>query len=134
MITKQLEKIIEKYKITKTNNIIYGTNIPMPNAIVPTPWKTYIKFDQTEKYFFYFDEVGVTIYPIDGETYAIINWDDIIDFKISHISILGKMTIKTKESTYKFQINRYVIGCPWIKTNTKFLEEKKYFYNKEKNK
>lgn len=51
MIAKQLEEIIEKYKITKTNNIIYGTNIPMPNMILPTPWKTYIKFDQTEYYF-----------------------------------------------------------------------------------
>lgn len=132
MITKQLENIIEKYKITKTNNIIYGTNIPMPNAIIPTPWRTYIKFDQTEHYFFYFDEEKITIYPTNGETYATINWKDIIDFKISHISILGKMTIKTKESTYKFQINRYVIGCPWIKMNTKFLEEKKYYYNKER--
>ncbi len=37
MITKQLEKVIEKYKITQTNNIIYGTNIPMPNKVIPTP-------------------------------------------------------------------------------------------------
>ncbi len=130
MITKQLENIIEKYKITKTENIIYGTNIPMPNAIIPTPWKAYIKFDQTEHYFFYFDEEGITIYPTTGEGYVTINWRDIENLKISHVFILGKMAIKTKESTYKFQINRYVIGCPWIKRNTKFLEEKKYFYNK----
>lgn len=37
MITKQLEYIIEKYKITKTQNIIYGTNVPMPKMIIPTP-------------------------------------------------------------------------------------------------
>lgn len=52
MINKQLENIISKYNITKTNNIIYGTNIPMPNRVVPTPWKTYIRFDKTEKFFF----------------------------------------------------------------------------------
>lgn len=130
MITKQLENIIEKYKITKTSNIIYGTNIPMPNMVIPTPWKTYIKFDESFYYFFYFDEEGITIYPRDGETYAMISWDEIIDFKISHISILGKMTIKTKENTYKFQINRFVVGCPWIKNNTRYLERKHYFYNK----
>lgn len=42
MITKQLENVIEKYKITETNNIIYGTNIPMPNRVLSTPWKIYI--------------------------------------------------------------------------------------------
>lgn len=50
MITKQLEKVIEKYNITETNNIIYGTNISMPNRVIPTPWKTYIRFDKTEFY------------------------------------------------------------------------------------
>lgn len=129
MITKQLEKIIEKYKIIETNHIIYGTNIPMPNKIIPTPWKTYIKFDKTEYYFFYFDEKGITIYPINGETYATILWEQVIDFKVSHVSILGKMTIKTKEETYKFQLNRFVIGCPWIRTNTKHLEANNYFYH-----
>lgn len=130
MINKQLENIISKYNITKTNNIIYGTNIPMPNRVVPTPWKTYIRFDKTEKFFFYFDEEGITIYPIDGETYATILWKDIKKFKMSHVSILGKMTIKTEDNEYKFQINRMVIGCPWIKKNRKYLEKYTYFYKK----
>lgn len=131
MITKQLEAVIEKYKITKTDNLIYGTNIPMPNMVMPTPWKTYIKFDQTEYYFFYFDDNGITIYPRDGGNYAMIPWDEVTDFKIQHISILGKMTIQTKSGTYKFQINRFVIGCPWIKKNTKYLEANHYFYPKK---
>ncbi len=130
MITKNLENIIEKYKITKTNNIIYGTNIPQAKAVIPTPWATYINFEQSAYYFFYFDEKGITIYPIDGSTYAEIPWTDIVDFKMSHILILGKMTIKTKDNTYKFQINRKVIGCPWIKTNLNYLEENNYFYKK----
>lgn len=130
MITKQLEAVIEKYKITKLSNIIYGTNIPMPNRIIPTPWKTYIRFDKSEFYFFYFDEKGINIYPIDGSPYATFSWDDVEDFKISHISILGKMTIKTKDGVFKFQINRFVFGCPWIKPNTKYLEENNYFYKK----
>lgn len=45
MINEQLENIINKYKITKVENIIYGTNIPMPNLVIPTPIKTYIRFD-----------------------------------------------------------------------------------------
>ena len=41
------------------------------------------------------------------------------------------MTIKTTDNnTYKFQINRMVIGCPWIKNNTRYLEKNNYFYNK----
>lgn len=52
MITEQLENVIKKYQIMKTNNIIYGTNIPMPKAVLPTPWKTYIRFDETKYYFF----------------------------------------------------------------------------------
>lgn len=130
MITKQLENVIEKYKIIETDNIIYGTNIPMPNRIIPTPWNTYIRFDQTEYYFFYFDEKGITLYPTNGETYATIPWEQITDFKISHIFILGKMTIKTNTDIYKFQINRFVFGCPWIKKNTKHLEDNNYFFNK----
>ena len=130
MITEQLNNIIKKYNIEKTQNIIYGTNIPMPNAVVPTPWKTYIKFEQSEFYFFYFDEQGIKIYLRNGEGYIEILWSDVIDFKISHILIIGKMTIKTKYDTYKFQINRFVLGCPWIKTNTQYLESVNYFYNK----
>ncbi len=130
MITKQLESVIEKYKITKTNNIIYGTNIPMPNKVIPTPWKTYIRFDETKYYFFLFDEKGITIYDRDGEDYAMIPWEDIVDFKVQHVFILGKMTIQTKTDTFKFQLNRFVLGCPWIKTNTKYLESNHYFYNR----
>ncbi len=128
MITKKLEDIIKKYKICDTDNIIYGTNIPMPNMIIPTPFKTYIRFDKSEYYFFHFNNKGITIYPIDGETYAIIPWNDVIDFKINHIFIIGKMTIKTKDNVYKFQINRFVFGCPWIKNNTRNLERNNYFY------
>lgn len=130
MITKQLEKVIEKYNITETNNIIYGTNIPMPNRVIPTPWKTYIRFDKTEFYFFLFNDEGITLYTRNGDDCATILWKDIVDFKISHIFILGKMTIKTKDNVYKFQINRFVFGCPWIKTNTKYLENNNYFYKK----
>ena len=108
MITKLLEKVIEKYKITERNNIIYGTNIPMPNKVIPTPWKTYIKFDETQFYFFLFNSKGITLYTRDGENYATILWEDIVDFKISHVFILGKMKIKTRDNIYNFQINRFV--------------------------
>ena len=130
MITKQLENIMNQYKITKTNNILYGTNIPMPNLVVPTGRKTYIRFDETEKYFFYFDESGITIYSIDGENHMKIEWSEVEDFKIKHAFIVGKMMIRTKENTYKFQLNRFVIGCPWIKKNTRYLENNHYFYLK----
>lgn len=129
-INKKLEEIIEKHKITKTNNIIYGTNIPMPNLVLPTPWKTYIKFDTIQFYFFYFDEGGITIYSVYGDDYIKIEWSAIEEFKISHVFILGKMTIKTGGNTYKFQINRFVLGCSWIPTNTRFLESKNYYYEK----
>lgn len=131
MINKQYEELLSKFKITKTNNIIYGTNIPMPNMVIPTPWRTYIKFDKTYYYFFYFDEKGITIYPTTLEGSITISWDEVEDFKISHISILGKMMIKTKDNTYRFQLNRFVFGCPWIKINTRYLEENKYFYSKQ---
>lgn len=130
MITDQLNKVIEKYEISKTQNIIYGTNIPRLNAVIPTPWRTYLSFEKSEFYFFYFDELGIKIYLINAEGYVEIPWDDILEFEISHLSIVGKMVIKTKDDTYKFQINRFVVGCPWIKTNTKYLESVNYFYNK----
>lgn len=114
MITKQLEAILEKYKITKTKNIIYGTNIPMPNCILPTPWKTYINFEESAYYFFYFDEIGIAIYERDGEKFVKIPWEEVKDFKVSHVFILGKMTIQIGTNTYHFQLNRFVFGCPWI--------------------
>jgi len=124
MINKELEELIKKYKITNTKNIIYGTNIPMPNKVLITPNKTHISFETTEKYFFYFDEQGIT-------NHVHLSWEEITDFKMTHISILGKMTITTKNDIYKFQINRMVIGCPWIKENRKYLESKNYFYKRK---
>ena len=131
MINKQLEEIIKKYNITNTKNIIYGTNIPMPNKILITRGKAKVSFEQTEKYFFYFDEKGITIYLINGEDYITIPWEEVMDFKMTHISILGKLTIKTKDDTYKFQINRTVIGSPWLKENRKHLESHNYFYKRK---
>lgn len=128
MITKKLEALIEKYKITKTSNIIYGTNIPMPNLVIPTPWKTYMRFDETKYYFFLFDEKGITIYDINNDDYGLIPWQDVKRFEVKHVLILGHMTIVTPAATYKFQLNRFVIGCPWIRPNTKYLEENNYFY------
>ncbi len=130
MITNQLQEVIKKYKISKTQNIIYGTNISMPKAVIPTPFKTYIKLDKTEYYFFYFDEKGITLFLRDASDSAFIPWNEVEDFKISKFLIIGKMTIKTKDNVLKFQINRSVIGCPWIKENTKYLEKNNYFYNK----
>lgn len=129
-ITEQMNKVIEKYGIENPEQIIYGTNIPMPKAVLPTPWKTYIRFDETQNYFFYFDEEGFSIFTTDGEAAATIPWSAVIDFKVSHVAIVGKITVKTAENTYKFQTNRFVIGCPWIKLNTKFLESNNYFYKK----
>ena len=102
----------------------------MPNKVIPTPWKTYIRFDETQFYFFLFNEKGITLYTRDSESCATILQEDVVDFKISHIFILGKMTIKTKDNIYNFQINRFVFGCPWIKENTKYLESNNYFYKK----
>lgn len=130
MITKKLEVIIEKYKITKTKNIIYGTNIPMPSSILLTPWKTYINFEESAYYFFYFDEVGISIYEIDGEKFVKIPWEQVTNFKVKHVFILGKMIIQIDKNTYHFQLNRFVFGCPWIRINTRYLEENHYFYNK----
>lgn len=130
MINEQLKEVIKKYNIEKTENIIYGTNIPMPKTVIPTPWKTYIKFDNAEFYFFYFDENGITLYLRDGSDSAVIPWSEIEEFKMSKFLIIGKMTIKTKDNVLKFQINRFVIGCPWIKKNIKYLETNNYFYPK----
>lgn len=129
-INKQLDELIEKYKISKTKNIIYGTNIPMPNMILPTPMRTFIKFDESKHYFFYFDEEGITIYSVDGKESSTIYWSRVEEFKISHFFIIGKMIIKTGGNTYKFQLNRFVIGCNWIPINTKFLKSNNYYYNK----
>lgn len=131
MITEQLNAVIQKYGIEKTGNIIYGTNIPMPTAVIPTPWKTYVNFEQTAFYFFYFDENGIIIYRRDGQGFIEIPWTDVLDFKISHILILGKMTITTRTGVYKFQLNRFVVGCPWIGKNTKRLESIGYYYKKQ---
>lgn len=104
----------------------------MPNKVIPTPWKTYIRFDDVQFYFFLFNKEGITLYIRDSETYVTILWTDIVEFKINHIFILGKMTIK-KNNTYNFQINRFVFGCPRIKTNTKYLESNNYFYKNQNN-
>lgn len=89
-----------------------------------------INFEESKYYFFRFDNLGMTVYSLDGTDTLNIPWSEVISFKISHILILGKMTVKTNDMTYKFQLNRFVIGCPWIKTNTKYLEKNNYFYKK----
>ena len=129
MINKRLEELIEKYKITKTSNIIFGTNYIKPKLIIPTPWKPYIKYTNLETYFLFFDTLGIIIYKTDTTLYKKISWQDVTYFKVKKVLAAGNITIKTKTDTYKFQINRCVLASHKIRENTRYIEENNYFYN-----
>lgn len=129
MINDDFKNLIKKYNITETDKIICGTNIPKIKKVIPTPWEPYISFEEGKYYFFKFNNEGITIYSLDGENSETIYWHNVTDFEVSHIFIVGKMKIRTKTDEYVFQLNRFVLGCPWVSKNTKYLESQNYFYS-----
>lgn len=127
-ITEKMNEIIDREKITKTSNIVYGANIPKVKSIIPTPWKSYIKFEETVIYFYYFDELGITLYPFKNDDKIFIPWEKIEKFKVKRTIMYRKMIIEINKVKYKFQITNKLIGCPWLGENIKFLESYNYFY------
>ena len=130
MIDKQLSFIVDKYKITKTDNILYGSNNPKVKMVLPTPFGTHVKFNEIVYYFFYFDEEGIIFYPINGNDSFSIKWNNIDSFKMKRGLLTNKMIIIIDGKSFKFNINRFVLKSFWIRNNIIYLESNNYFYHK----
>ena len=129
-INEELERIIKLNGITKRENILYGSNEAKVTGVSPTARGVKANFDDLQYFFFYFDEKGITLFPLYKDEYGLLPWENITEFKFKNLLFGSKMIIKTVNNTYKFEINTSVIGCPWVKENAKHLKEINYFYSK----
>ncbi len=122
---------VEKYKLMRTDNIIYGTNIPKVKFILPTPIGTEVVFEETKFFFFVFDEKGIRIITTDLKFEYFFKWEDIKDVKISKFLIIGKLSFVYNGNKFVFQLNRFVFGNQWISNNTKLLESNNYYIKRD---
>ena len=129
-INEELERITKLNGITKRENILYGSNEAKVTGVSPTARGVKANFDGLQYFFFYFDEKGITLFPLYKDEYGLLPWENITEFKFKNLLFGSKMIIKTANNTYKFEINTSVIVCPWAKENAKHLKEINYFYNK----
>ncbi len=124
---KLMLQAVQKFGLQRDDNIIYGTNIPKIKFILPTLSGAETKFEDTEFFFFVFDEKGIRIITTNLLFEYFFCWEEIKNIKISKISIIGKLSFLYNGQKFKFQLNRFVFGNRWISKNTKFLEGNNYY-------
>ncbi len=124
---KTMLMAVEKYKLERKDNIIYGTNIPKVKFVLPTLTGAKVKFEATQFFFFVFDEKGIRIITTNLEFEYFFKWEDIENIKISKFLIIGKLSFIYNGNKFAFQLNRFVFGNQWISDNTKLLENNNYY-------
>lgn len=124
---KSMLRAVQKYELLRTDNIIYGTNIPKIKFILPTLSGVETKFEDTQFFFFVFDEKGIRIITTNLLFEYFFKWEEIKNIKISKFFIIGKLSFLYNGKKFAFQLNRFVFGNPWISKNTKFLEDNNYY-------
>ena len=118
---------VEKYGLTRRDNINYGTNIPKVKFVLPTPTGAHVKFTESQFFFFIFDEKGIRIITTDLKFDYFFSWKYIEKIKITKILIASKLSFTYQGNKFSFQLNRFVVGNSWISTNTNFLDDNDYY-------
>lgn len=128
-ISEKFEKIVSEYPIAK-ENVLFGCNKPKVNEIKPSMRGVKVRFDELQYFFFYFNEEGITLFPLNEDGCALLPWENVVDFNFKSVLLGCKMTVKTNNETYKFEISNKPSGCPWQKENIAHLKEINCCYTK----
>ena len=92
-INEELERIIKLNGITKRENILYGSNEAKVTGVSPTARGVKANFDGLQYFFFYFDEKGITLFPLYKDEYGLLPWENITEFKFQRAAdfLIGRV-------------------------------------------
>ena len=122
--------------ITKPYNpITFGHPKMKMKWILPLPGVTIYSFEQFQPFFIYFDEEGISFFPLDlNNKYSIIgksfiSWKDLKAFNFKKGLIMeDEIILRLDNGKIEMKIPKAM--NEWVKENNVYLIEHNHFYNK----
>ena len=138
MLEEQLKELIEKYKLKDKNAITFGHPKMKMKWILPLAGITVYSFEQFQPFFIYFDEEGISFFPLDlNNKYSIIgksfvSWNDLNSFNFKKgLMMEDEIQLQLANGKMEMKIPKSKAMNNWVKKNNLYLIEHNHFYNKK---
>ena len=136
MLEEQVQEVLQNYQLKNEKAITFGHPKVKMNWILPLPGVTVTSFDQFQPFFVYFDESGISFFPLDmNQNYRAIGrsflaWNDMDHFqfkkgllqengfKTGAVMVVNKTNIANLINEYKL-FNSMGVG---LKLNPIFID------------
>ena len=136
MLEEQLEEVMKEYNLKDKNAITFGHPKMKIKWILPLVGISIHSFDQFQPFFIYFDENGITFFPLDlNNKYQVMGqsfvaWNDLNGFKFKKGLILeDEIQLKLNNGIIEMKIPKTKAMNQWVKENNEYLIERNHFYN-----
>ena len=137
MLEEQLKELIEKFGLKDEKAITFAHPKMKMKWILPLPGITVYSFEQFQPFFIYFDEDGITFFPLDlNNKYCVIGrsfvaWNDLKSFKFKKGLIMeDEIQLQLDNGKIDMKILKSKAMNEWVKENNAYLIEHNHFYNK----
>ena len=136
MLEKQLKDVIEKFNLKDKKAITFGHPKMKMKWILPLGGITIYSAEQFQPFFIYFDEKGISFFPLDlNNKYKVmgksfVDWKDLKSFKYKKGLVMeDEIQLELNNGKIEMKIPKSKALNKWVKENNEYLIEHNHFYN-----
>lgn len=136
MLEEQLKEVIEKFNLKNEKAITFGHPKMKMKWVLPLAGATIYSVEQFQPFFIYFDDSGITFFPLDlNNKYKVIgksfvDWNDIKNFRFKKGLIMeDEIQLQLENWKIEMKIPKSKAMNQWVKENNEYLIENNHFYN-----
>lgn len=136
MLDEQLKEVIEKFDLKDEKAITFGHPKMRMKWVLPLVGVTIYSVEQFQPFFIYFDEKGISFFPLDlNNKYKVmgksfVDWKDLKSFKYKKGLVMeDEIQLDLNNGKIEMKIPKSKAMNKWVKENNEYLIEHNHFYN-----
>ena len=136
MLDEQLKEVIEKFDLKDEKAITFGHPKMKMKWVLPLVGVTIYSVEQFQPFFIYFDEKGISFFPLDlNNKYKVmgksfVDWKDLKSFKYKKGLVMeDEIQLELNNEKIEMKIPKSKAMNKWVKENNEYLIEQNHFYN-----
>ena len=136
MLDEQLKEVIEKFDLKDEKAITFGHPKMKMKWVLPLVGGTIYSVEQFQPFFIYFDEKGISFFPLDlNNKYKVmgksfVDWKDLKSFKYKKGLVMeDEIQLELNNGKIEMKIPKSKAMNKWVKENNEYLIEHNHFYN-----
>ncbi len=138
MLDEQLKEVIEKFDLKDEKAITFGHPKMKMKWVLPLVGVTIYSVEQFQPFFIYFDEKGISFFPLDlNNKYKVmgksfVDWKDLKSFKFKKGLVMeDEIQLDLNNGKIEMKIPKSKAMNKWVKENNEYLIERNHFYNNQ---